>query len=300
MSPVVVCLGDLVEDVVVHPEGSLREGTDTAARIERRRGGSAANVAVAVAAAGGRARFVGCVGADPLGDRLVADLSAAGVEVCVQRQGRTGSVIAVLDRYGERSFFTDRGAAVQMSALPTGWDRDMGALHVPLYSLDGEPLAGIARSAAAGRGAALLSVDASSVAVIERLGVDVVRCLGADLLLANAAEAAALGPLERLAPLARTVVVKHGPDPAVVLWGGETIEVPSAHRLAAVDDTVGAGDAFAAGVLVALVVGASPLDAVEQGHRCAAAHLSRGSIQAAGAESSARPSGRHQSGENLR
>lgn len=271
---VVVCLGDLVEDVVVRPVGRLREGTDTDAVIERRRGGSAANVAVAVAAAGGRARFVGCVGADPLGDRLVAELAAAGVDVAVQRKGRTGSVVAVLDPAGERSFYTDRAAAALLDALPDGWDREMAALHVPLYSLDGGALAGTAQAAIRARGGAMLSVDASSVAVIERLGLDVVVALAPDLLLANAAEAAALAPLRSAFAQIPQIVVKQGPEPTVVLAGGDRIEVPVRDVLAT-RDTVGAGDAFAAGLLVALVDGAPLLAAVRQGQRSAADHLRR-------------------------
>ncbi|MEZ5237319.1 MAG: PfkB family carbohydrate kinase [Acidimicrobiales bacterium] len=141
----VVCLGDLVEDVVVSPAGPLRRGTDTPAVVQRRRGGSAANVAVNVVAAGGRARFVGAVGDDPAGRQLVAALRAEGVEVAVQRHGRTGSVVVVLDPDGERSFYTDRGACPTLARLPGGALRGAAALHVPAYSLDGEPLAGLTR-----------------------------------------------------------------------------------------------------------------------------------------------------------
>lgn len=80
-------VGDLVEDVV----GPVGRGTGTPSRVIGSRGGSAADVAVA-AAAWRPVRLLGCVGADPLGDRLVAGLAGAGVDVRVQRRGRTGSV----------------------------------------------------------------------------------------------------------------------------------------------------------------------------------------------------------------
>ena len=51
-------VGDLVEDVVVWPQAPVQHGTDTPARVERRAGGSAANVARFVAAWGASARFV--------------------------------------------------------------------------------------------------------------------------------------------------------------------------------------------------------------------------------------------------
>src|SRR5215210_3509457 len=56
----VLCtLGDVVEDVVVWLHEPINYGTDTPARIVRRRGGSAANVASFAAAIAGASRFVG-------------------------------------------------------------------------------------------------------------------------------------------------------------------------------------------------------------------------------------------------
>ncbi len=70
----VLCVvGDLVEDVVVRVHQAIRPGTDTAATIQRRAGGSAASVA-REAARFGPARFIGRVGDDATGRALVADL----------------------------------------------------------------------------------------------------------------------------------------------------------------------------------------------------------------------------------
>ena len=69
-------LGDLLEDVVVHRRSGVREDTDTPCDIFRRRGGSAANAAMAAASVLGpaRVRFFGQVGADGLGDTLLGEL----------------------------------------------------------------------------------------------------------------------------------------------------------------------------------------------------------------------------------
>ena len=80
-------------------------GADTPARIVRRRGGSAAAVAVAVVGAGGSARLICKAARD---DRLVRELEAAGVEVFVQRCDRTGSIVVLVDDSGERTMLTDR------------------------------------------------------------------------------------------------------------------------------------------------------------------------------------------------
>ena len=51
-TPLVVSVGDLIEEIAVRLSAPWRPGSDAAAAITTRRGGSAANVAVAVAAAG--------------------------------------------------------------------------------------------------------------------------------------------------------------------------------------------------------------------------------------------------------
>ncbi|MET0160173.1 MAG: PfkB family carbohydrate kinase, partial [Acidimicrobiales bacterium] len=64
-----LCVGDLIEDVVVWLPGPVALGSDTVVRITRERGGSAANAAAAAVRAGGRARFVGQLGDDELAHR---------------------------------------------------------------------------------------------------------------------------------------------------------------------------------------------------------------------------------------
>lgn len=134
-------VGDLVEDVVVRPTGPHRPDTDNPAVIRRRRGGSAANVAEAAAVAGGRVRFIGRIGDDPLGERLVADLAAAGVDVRVQRAGRTGSIVVVVEPDEGRTMYPDRGAAAELGPIDGSWAEGVTWLHLPAYSLCAEPAA---------------------------------------------------------------------------------------------------------------------------------------------------------------
>ncbi|MDY7105631.1 MAG: PfkB family carbohydrate kinase [Actinomycetota bacterium] len=279
---VVVCLGDLVEDVVVRPSRELRRGTDTDAHVLRRRGGSAANVAVAVARAGGRARFVGCVGADRAGGELVAALEEEGVDVVVERRGRSGTVVAVLSPDGERSFLTDRGSADDLRALPDGALADVGVLHVPAYSLArGATAATAHRAITAARDAgALISLDASSYAVLEARRGESLGRLRPDVLHANADEAEVLGvgpgrPLEGVGQLVLTAGA--GPTTLVDAHGTAT-EIP-VDRLGGVTDTTGAGDAFVGGLLAGILgtraAGASAdlAAATLAGHAAAAAQL---------------------------
>src|SRR5690606_15725897 len=96
VASVLTVIGDLLEDIVVWTTAPQRRGTDNPAVVTRSRGGSAANVA-ARAATRTPSRFVGRVGDDPAGVLLVEALDAAGVDVRVQRGGRTGSVVVIVD-----------------------------------------------------------------------------------------------------------------------------------------------------------------------------------------------------------
>ena len=175
MPVVLAAIGDVVDDIVVHVGGPIRVATDTPSSITRRRGGSAANVAAAAARLVGRARFLGQVGDDGTADLVLAELVADGVDVSfVRRAGRTGAIVVLVDGQGERSFLTDPGSARSLDDPDPIWLDGVDVLHVPVYSLVDEPIATTAITTvgwALARGIAV-SIDASSVAVLEAYGVE--------------------------------------------------------------------------------------------------------------------------------
>lgn len=273
-----MALGDLVEDVVVDLDGPINIASDTAARITRRRGGSAANVAVTAARLGARARFVGQIGDDAIGAALIAELAADGVDAShVRRSGRTATIVVLVDQLGERTMLVDQGSARQLDGVEPMWLDDADVLHLTLYSLLDEPIASTSRALAAlaGERGVAVSVDVSSVALIEAAGpvevLSLVRDLEPGIVFANADEADVLG---LPAPVGNAaVVVKRGPDPCVVRTPeGVTVEVP-AIAFDRQGDTTGAGDAFAAGVLAQPGWAGDLVEACRSGHLAAHALL---------------------------
>lgn len=78
--------------------------------------------------------------------------------------------------------------------------------------------------------------------------------------------------LRRLFPEPRMLVVKNDGGAVVAFDGDERIEVPVPARVAVVE-AIGAGDAFASGLLAGILRGLSLADSVAQGHRTAARAL---------------------------
>ncbi len=278
MRPCLAVVGDLVEDVVVWPTGPFARGSDTPARVFRARGGSAANVAVAAAPLVAT-RFLGCVGADALGRQLVAELAAAGVDVRVQRRGRTGTIVVLVDVDGERTFLPDRGAAAELHPVAEAELDDVAVLHVPAYGLHEGRTAGSVRAlldAAARRGVEV-SLDASSWAVLRAIGVGAFRALVEQVrpvaLFVNADEARELD-LDRTPLHGVTVVRKDGASPTTVLGADGSRLVVPVDPVEGVRDSTGAGDAFAAGWLSARMEGLEPRARVERGHALARLVLS--------------------------
>ena len=270
-------IGDLIEDVVVWLNGELNIGSDTDSVIVRTRGGSAANVAMFAALTGTPSRFIGQVGDDNLGEQLCASLRGSGVDVCTEAKGRTGSIVVLVQPNGERTFLTDRGVASELSVFDASHLAGVSIVHVPTYSLAHDPLATTAVQyiRAARAAGALISIDASSTAVLRDYGVDryaaLIASIGPDVFLCNSDEAELLN-IDSAHPMpgADLTVIKRGalPVTAVTAAGAVTEVVPPS--VPNIVDTTGAGDAFAAGFLPAYASSRNIADAITRGNLIAA------------------------------
>ena len=299
-------VGDLMLDVVLAPTRPLETGTDVPGTVSLRQGGSAANTARWLARLGARATLVAAVGRDPAGRALVESVRADGVVARVARVAgaRTGRIGVVLGPGGERSFVADRGAADRLrpDGLEAAWFRGADALHMPAYSLLGEPLGHAGRRAVdlARAAGAAVSLDLASIAPLvaggRRAAVELIGLVRPEILFATAAEADAVlgGTVGRDGPhvlleLAPVTVVKRGAEGATVVALEEgrrlRFEVATAH--VATLDSTGAGDAFDAGFLLAWLTGraaglsltAALHRAALAGHRAAARQLIGGTAE---------------------
>jgi ribokinase len=277
----VVVVGDVMVDVVARLGGPLEHATDTDADIGIRPGGGGANTAAWLADAGVPTTIIGAVGDDALGRDQLDDLRRRGIRtaVAVVPDRATGTVIALIDATGERTFITARGANADLGAAPPVPGEPGQHLHLSGYSL----LGGATHAAAAALLAAALSsgmavsVDTGSMAPLRRAG-------GAAWLAWTAGAAVCFANLEE----GRTVTGRHRPGEVATALGRHYREVVLKlgaagsllycdHRLHAVPapaadvvDTVGAGDALAAGYLAARRAGADPAEALAAGSRTAA------------------------------
>jgi sugar/nucleoside kinase (ribokinase family) len=295
----VVVVGDLLLDVVVAPERNLVASTDVPGRVSLRQGGSAATTARWIARLGGRAVFVTAVGRDAPGRALLEEMRADGVAMHALRPmgRRTGRIAVVLSPGGERSFVADRSAADALGPgdLRSSWFARTDLLHLPIYSLVGEPVGSAGRRSVelARASKALVSVDLASTLPMlgdgRRAAWERLSRTAPDILFATLAEAQGLlggGSVERLLELASVAVVKRGAKGATVLArarsadsGRVRFEVATKPIEAA--DTTGAGDAFDAGFLVSWLrarqdgtpVAVALQRAALAGHRAAARQL---------------------------
>jgi sugar/nucleoside kinase (ribokinase family) len=250
-------LGDNTEDIVVHQSTELAIGSDTNSKVLHIQGGSAANTAVAAAELIGT-RFIGCVGQDHSGQALVTALESAGVEVCVQRsETETGTVVVLIAPGGDRTMLPDRGANSFLETVPEAWLDGLECLHLNSYSLQANPtlntvIETVKRLRERG---AVISIDTSSASLIEHYGTEVFLKLLAeidpDVVFANELEAEVLG-WDVNAPAKQMLVLKHGGEPVLVRTSAGSVRVPLSEVSGIVDFT-GAGDAFAAGFLAAIL-----------------------------------------------
>jgi len=283
----VVTLGAFILDVLGRPVTSIPPGQGSARLQEIRAtaAGTAAGPAVDLAKLGAQVTAVGALGADVLGDIIVAILAGHGVGTSglVRKPGsQTAATILPIRPNGERPALHVPGAMTELQ--PGDLDAGLGSgcdvllLGAPdavgpvAFAADGLP----AVAAAARAAGATIVIDVlrrGGRADFDRLagliGAADWFCPNDEQLLGLTGRAdipAAIGDV--LALGAGGVAVTLGADGCLITAGrdGGLLHIP-AHQVDVVD-TTGCGDGFDAGMIAGLLLGCEPADAARLGTAC--------------------------------
>ncbi len=259
-------VGDVIDDVIVVPHGPIRPDTDTVSDIRSTAGGSAGNTASWLGHLGAEVEFVGMVAEKDVA-RHSAEFERNGVTSRLQGHPTlpTGAIVILVE--GEkRAMLTERGAndSLDYDAIDVaGFD----ALHLTGYSLfkreDAAPVTALIQRA---RAAGLeVCVDPGSAGFLLDYGVErfLAAIAGATILVPNLDESRVLGDVDF--PIVAVTMDREG-----VLVNGVRVEPVET----TIVDPTGAGDAFTAGFLVALLDGDDPSTAASAGARLAAEAVS--------------------------
>ena len=221
-------------------------------------GGQIATAALACARLGLRTAYVGAVGDDEAGERVLVPLREAGVDCGgVQRVAgaRTQLAVIVVDREtGERIVLWYRDPRLSMPPQSLDLDRIRSARCLLLDAGDPSTAATAARAARAAGSAVILDADTLAPGLPELLGQVDFPIVSRSFAEAFGESRTVRGGLDAIAARgARLAVVTLGASGAVARAGERLIESP-AFRVEVVD-TTGAGDVFHAAFAFALLQG---------------------------------------------
>ncbi|MFJ4296488.1 carbohydrate kinase family protein [Curtobacterium sp. NPDC089689] len=254
-------VGDVLDGILVHTTADAMGLHDPAATIRHRAVGAGGNTATWLGWLGAEVDLVARVGVDDV-HRHERGLEDAGVRPHIRYDARasTGTEVSVRNRNG-RTAMSDPAAAGLLSAADVPPDLVARADIVHLTGagmLSGGGVDRLAELVACARsGPARVSLDPSSPSVVRALGAPAFleALSGVDVLFPGREETLALTGaadiregVRRLTEHVPLVVVTVGADGAVVGRPGRSPQRVAATP-ATVVDTLGAGDAFAAGFL---------------------------------------------------
>lgn len=253
-------------------------------------GGAAANSCVGLAALGRRARFIGRVARDQLGEVFAHDIRAAGVLYDTAPGGPqppTGRCLILVTPDGQRTMNTFLGASHDLEGDDIAREHVVaaGILYLEGYQWDPPtPRAAMRRAMGWAREAGRrIAFALSDVWCVEGHRAEFRQMLAdgwIDILFANEREAMALfqtgdihSTLSAAEGAAPVVVITRSEKGAVVMAGPTRHAIPPAPAERVID-TTGAGDLFAAGFLAGVAEGRPWDDCARLGAVCAAEIIS--------------------------
>jgi sugar/nucleoside kinase (ribokinase family) len=263
----VLCIGDVMLDVVVALQAPINYGEDTPSKITTHGGGAAGNVASWIAHAGTAASIVARIGNDSAGAAITSEFEDLGVDYSSLRKtsDATGVVVVVVDKKGERTMFPETGAnsGLVVTDMPhlAGFD----AAYVSGYALlNPRSRTGVLDMIAVIKSAGLpIFYDTVTVGAMKEVDRALIQSWLPlmDYVLPNEEEALYVADasdidsaLTKLLELCPAVIIKRGPSGVIAQnRGGTRIDIAAIKTVVA--DTTGAGDSFAAGFIATKISG---------------------------------------------
>ncbi|MCQ6269127.1 ribokinase [Pseudarthrobacter sp. R1] len=236
--PAVTVVGSINLDLIATAERLPTAGeTIGGAALSEQPGGKGANQAAAAARLGGSARMIGAVGNDAQGRRMLEALAGAGVDtadVAVLPEP-TGTALIVVDRDGENQIVVCPGANSHLSLDGVEFSPEETVLCQLEVGLDV-----VLEAARKAQGFFVLN----AAPAMDLPGELLERC---DLVIVNESEYALIPALAE----AKLVAVTYGRDGSAMFEHGRKAAEASSVAVT-VANTVGAGDAFCAALVLAL------------------------------------------------
>ena len=241
-------------------------------------GGSACNTVVGVGKLGGKARFLGKCGNGQMGQFFENDLKRQNVEPSLLRSDSpTGRVLSIITPDAQRSMFTYLGASAETRPedITKRFFENAAIVHIEGYLLFNPDLI-LKVLKTAQQSGAKISLDLASYNVVEESQelVDHIVESFVDILIANEDEARAYTghknetrAISALSDKAAIAVLKVGERGSFIASGNRSVRIQP-QTGAAVIDTTGAGDLWAAGFLYGLVNGYALEQCGELGSAC--------------------------------
>jgi sugar/nucleoside kinase (ribokinase family) len=260
--PKILVVGDVIDDILVIPNGEIRLDTDTNSKIQQQPGGSAANFACWIASLGIETHFVGRVGKEDL-ERHSEILRTNRVvpHLQVDPELQTGRIV-VLVQGQQRSFLTDRGANknLDLQSIPDELFGD--ALYLSGYTVFDQSVQDMQQLIKRAKARGLVACDPGSAGYIADHSVHtfLASIAGVDLLLPSLEEGRILSAESR-PEIVAALLGEWFPQVALTL-GEDGVQLHSqqgAEHIAAIAadlvDATGAGDAFAASLIAETLKG---------------------------------------------
>ena len=243
-------------------------------------GGSGANTAVAISQLGGSVGFIGKVGRDDHGEKIIADLEKNNIDISsivVSKDQETASCFISVNERGERIIFALGGAIID-SLNDLNVPMIQNAKGLCLSDIDGDLLRFAGETAHQGGAKVFYNPGGNIISRgIENLASVMDEI---DVLIINKSEANILNPnhddhdlIKSLIKRENSIIIKTlGAEGAALLSLTETFHVPAVPAAAVVDST-GAGDAFVAGLIASYLQGETRKQAVSRGCEVASVKL---------------------------